>query len=313
MTRKQLLDYTAYIAVRCVICLIQMLSLQASASVARWLAYVACDLLRLRKQVVKENLRHAYPGLDKYAERKIVRGMWEHLFLMMFEIAHSPRKIHLTNWNQYINPVNKRLLVKYLLDDRPTVLLAGHYGNFEFAGYLTCLFGFPLTTVARPLDNPYLHEYVNRWRSSTGQRMLPKVGSAPQVQELLDSGGTLAILGDQNAGPKGCWVDFMNRPASCHKAIALFTLSSNAPMLVVSARRTGGPFMFDIETVDCLDPDSCDPSLLGVRPLTQWYNRHLEDIINQLPDQYWWVHRRWKKPSARVQRHLERQRMKSAA
>lgn len=313
MRLKQIRDYAVYLAVRCLICVIQSLSLEACASLARGLAYLASDLLRLRKQVVKENLRHAYPGLDGRREREIIRGMWQHLFLMLFEIAHSPRRIHLTNWSNYINGVNRRLLVKYLLDDRPTVLLTSHYGNFELAGYLTCLFGFRLATVARPLDNPYLHEYVNRWRSSTGQQMLPKNGSAPQIQHLLEQGGTLAILGDQNAGRKGCWVEFMNRPASCHKAIALFTLTSGAPMVVVYARRTGGIFEFDIATVDCLDPQTCDPALLGVLPITGWYNRHLEEIINAQPEQYWWVHKRWKKPPPQVLKQLQRTRARAAA
>ena len=313
MSRQKLLHYAEYLAVRCLMCVIQALSLETCASLARVLAWLAADLLRLRKQVVKENLRHAYPKLDGREERAIVRDMWEHLFLMLFEIAHSRRRIHLSNWRDYISPVNRELLVKYLLDDRPTVLLAAHYGNFELAGYLTCLFGFPLTTVARPLDNPYLNDFVNEWRGTTGQRMLPKVGSAPQVQALLDEGGTLALLGDQNAGRKGCWVEFMNRPASCHKAIALFTLSSKAPMLVVSARRIGGPFKFEIATIDCVDPETCDPALLGVQPLTQWYNCHLEAIINREPSQYWWVHRRWKTPPANVQKAWDQRHLPTAA
>jgi len=297
--------YAEYLAVRVVICVIQALSLDTCAALARFLGWLASDLLRLRKGVVKENLRAAYPGLGKHAERRIIRGMWEHLFLMVFEIAHTQRRIRLENWREYITPVNHRLLVEHLLDERPVVLLSAHYGNFELAGYLTCMFGFPLTTVARPLDNPYLNEFINRWRGSSGQQMLPKKGSAPQIQQLLDSGGTLAILGDQNAGPKGCWVEFMNRPASCHKAIALFTLSSGAPLLVVYARRIGGPLEFQIETVACVDPEDCDPALLSVRPLTEWYNQHLEAVIDQGPEQYWWVHRRWKEPPERVRRKWE--------
>ena len=66
-------------------------------------------------------------------------------------------------------------------------------------------------------------------------------GLAAQVQAVLDSGGALALLGDQSAGPKGCWVEFLGRPASCHKALALFTLSGGAPMLASYARRTTAP------------------------------------------------------------------------
>ena len=120
----------------------------------------------------------------------------------------------------------------------PDGLVTGHYGNFEIAGYVLGMFGFPSFTIARKLDNPYLDRFVNQFRGSTGQFILPKQGCAPQVEAILQMGGILSLLGDQHAGDKGCWVEFLGRPASCHKAVALFTITSGAPLIVsVSASR----------------------------------------------------------------------------
>jgi KDO2-lipid IV(A) lauroyltransferase len=213
---------------------------------------------------------------------------------MVAEIAHAYRKIHETSFHRYVSFTDKPRLVRYLLDPRATVLVTGHYGNFEVAGYVLGMFGFPSFTIARVLDNPHLNRFVNRFRGSTGQYILPKQGCAPQVEAVLAAGGTLSLLGDQHAGDRGCWVDFLGRPASCHKAVALFTLTSGAPQIVCYLRRKSGPLQFEIGVVDVADPATWDGKLAGVKPLTRWYNEKLEAMILEAPEQYWWVHRRWK-------------------
>jgi KDO2-lipid IV(A) lauroyltransferase len=213
---------------------------------------------------------------------------------MVCEVAHIPRKIHNTNWRRHVTMHRKRELVARLLETRSNVLVTGHFGNFELAGYFAGLLGFPTFTVARPLDNPHLDKFVNDFRGAKGQYILPKQGSAPQVEAVLDRGGIFSLLGDQHGGKKGCWVEFLGRPASCHKAIALFPLLHGAPLLVCYARRTTGPMQFEIGMRDAADPRTWDEALEGVKPLTQWYNRALGELILENPDQYWWLHRRWK-------------------
>jgi KDO2-lipid IV(A) lauroyltransferase len=294
------MDWLVYVLIRVFICVLQCLPLEVCHRISRVLAWVATDLVRLRYRVVQDNLRHAFPDGDDGSRHQFIRRMWEHLFLMVAEVAQARRRIHENSFEQYVRFTDKPLLVRYLLDPRPTVLVTGHYGNFEVAGYVLGMFGFPSFTIARRLDNPYLDRFLNDFRGSTGQYILPKQGCAPQVAAILASGGTLSLLGDQHAGPKGCWVEFLNRPASCHKAVALFTLSSGAPQLVCYVRRLGQPMKFEIGVVGVADPQSMDPQLAAVKPLTRWYNERMEDMILGAPEQYWWVHRRWKgQPPAR--------------
>lgn len=294
MRLRPVVDWLVYFLIRVVICVVQTLRIETCQTGARWLAVLATDMIKLRYGVVDDNLRHVYPDWDSERRRRLIRRMWEHLFLMVAEIAHAPRKLHEANYQQYVVFRNKPLVVRYLLDPRPTVIVTGHYGNFEIAGYVLGLFGFPSFTIARRLDNPYLDRFVNHFRGLKGQFILPKIGSAPQVERVLAAGGTLSLLGDQHAGDKGCWVDFLGRPASCHKAVSLFTLTSGAPELVAYVRRLDRPMRFEIGVVDVVDPRTMDKSLMGVKPLTQWYNQRLEEMIRAAPSQYWWVHRRWK-------------------
>lgn len=294
MNCKKLMDGLVYLLVRMVVCALQTLRIETCQVVARTLAYVACDLIGFRSKVVDENLRTAFPHLDASQRRELARAMWEHLLIMVCEIAQAPRKIHRNNWHSFVTFERKSELVRYLLDPRPMVMVSGHFGNFEIGGYFAGLLGFPSYTVVRPLDNPYLDRFVRRFRAANGQFILPKQGSAGPIDDVLKAGGLLVVLGDQSAGPKGCWIDFFGKPASYHKAIALFPLISGAPLLIVYSIRSGKPLQFELGLCDVADPKTLGAGLQGVAPLMQWYNDALEKLVRRTPAQYWWVHRRWK-------------------
>jgi KDO2-lipid IV(A) lauroyltransferase len=293
------LDWLVYFVVRILICLVQALPIDRCHGLARRLAVLMADVLHLRERVVEENLRQAYPQWTSHERRAVTRRMWEHLFLMVCEVAHAPRKIHETNWRDFVTFVGARQLASALLDPRPVVLVSGHFGNFEMVGYISGLLGYATYSIARPLDNLYLQRFLGEFRGATGQFMLPKKGSAKQVQAVLDTGQTLALLGDQHAGRKGCWVDFFGKPTSCHKAVALLSLGSRAPLIVGYVRRLGRPMNFEMVVTGVADPADSRGMSLGVSELTQWYNLHLEQIIRIAPEQYWWLHRRWKQPPPR--------------
>jgi KDO2-lipid IV(A) lauroyltransferase len=291
-------DYLVYLVVRGFVCLVQCLRLETCEEIAGWLGWLAQDVLRIRRRVVEENLRHAFPDRTDAWRNDLARRMWRHLFLMVTEIAHTSRKIHPNNWRDHVSLRDADVIMRGLYEDRPLLLVTGHYGNFETSGYMLGLYGFKTYVVARTLDNPFLDRFVNQFRASRGQRILPKQGSVAEIEKLLAENGALAVVADQHAGPKGCWVDFFGRPASAHKAIALFSLQHSAPMVVTYARRTGGMLQYEVGSSGSLDPrdvTASDP----VRFMTEWFTRRLEEIIREEPSQYWWIHRRWKdKPAA---------------
>ena len=288
------LDRLAYGAVRVVICVIQALPRSTCERGARKLSALLANRLRIRRTVVRDNLRMAFPAMTAEERRRTARGMWEHLLLMVVEIAHANRVIHKTTWRRHLRIHGMEEIVRTLWLERPKVILSGHYGNFELAAYLFGLFGLRIFSVARELDNPHLDRFVTEFRESRGQRILPKKGSAPDVAQVLDEHGAIGLLGDQAAGPKGCWVDFFGRPASVHKAIGVFALSASAPVIVCSATRRGGLFDYDLRVEGIADPALGTAETASLRDLSQWYTSLLERAIRREPAQYWWVHRRWR-------------------
>lgn len=293
-------DWIAYIALRLVVLLITVIPIERCDRLCRLLAWLLTTRVKLRRGLVTDNLRLIFPHWSANSSDAVQREMWRHLLLMACEIAHAPRRIHRENWYEHFRIPDRAGILRVVLDLRPKVLVSGHFGNFELAGFLTGLFGIATTTIARPLDNGFIHDFVNRFRSMGGQHFLPKTGSSREIESLLQNGGALALLADQYGGPRGCWVDFLGHPASCHKALALFTLSSGAPMMVCSNTRTDKPLCFELNVLGVADPATPEcPS--AVQSLTRWYNACLEDAIRAQPEQYWWVHRRWRgEPPRRV-------------
>lgn len=310
--RQTVIDYSAYLVLRVFIAAVQALPPRACESIAGGLASLFNTVFPLRKRVLRDNLRIAFPEFSSAEQKRVAWGMWRHLFLMVMEIAHTPRKLHRTNWRELVHIPQVETIIRTMYTERPAVVISGHYGNFELGGYLMGLFGFPTHTVARKLDNPYVDRFVNEFRGRTGQHMLPKQGSGEMIEELLDGGGALTLLGDQAAGDRGCWAPFFGKPASTHKAVALFSLSFSAPTMVVGVRRKNRMLRYEIDVADVVDPAADDFTHAGVQPMTEWYTDCLEGLIRLAPDQYWWVHRRWKgNPPEKVLRRLER-RMKAA-
>ncbi len=287
-------DALAYGAVRVLICVVQSLPRSACERFARASADILANRVKIRRSVVRDNLRQAFPDWTAAQSRDAARGMWEHLLLMVIEIAHAERVIRKTTWRRHLRFHGMEAMVRLLWSDRPKVILSGHYGNFELAAFLFGVFGFRIYSVARELDNPLLDRFVTRFRESRGQRILPKKGSAPDVALVLEDNGAIGLLGDQAAGPRGCWVDFFGRPASVHKAIGVFALSSSAPIMVCSATRHRGLFDYDLRVDGIADPAAGGPEVADVKAISQWYTSLLEMAIRRAPAQYWWVHRRWR-------------------
>src|SRR5581483_10062499 len=243
--RSRIADYGVYLVVRLFVCVIQILTVKASCAVADALAWLAYRVDRRHRSVALENLRLAFA--DRYTEAQrdvIVRAVYRHFCRLLIEIIHLPRRLHVTNWREYFDLSTARSVVDRLLSDRPLMIVTGHFGNWEMAGYVIGLLGFTSYAVARPLDNPYLDDFLRRFREKTGQKLLAKKGDLDQMQEILSKNGVIATLADQDAGQRGLFVDFFGRPASTHKAIALLSLEHRVPLAVVLSPNVGAPLCY---------------------------------------------------------------------
>jgi KDO2-lipid IV(A) lauroyltransferase len=291
--RSKLLDFLVYIVIRCVACALLSLSFEMACSFSRFLAWLAYRVDKRHRLVARENLEKAFPGRYSAAEiDEMVRAVYRHFSRLLMEILFIPRKLHPANWRQHIEFHDTSELVNALLSGRPLLIVTGHFGNWELAGYTLGLFGFTTHAIARPLDNPYLDDYLRAFRERTGQKILAKHGDFDQMQHVLESGGVLATLADQDAGPRGVFVNYFGRPASTHKAVALMAIEYNVPMIVCGAPFYDGKY--HVLPAKLIDPAAYGRTPDAVKAITQQFTSDLESIVRRYPEQYFWLHRRWK-------------------
>jgi KDO2-lipid IV(A) lauroyltransferase len=300
--RNPLLDYLVYLAVRGLVCAVQAMPPAWAFKLAAALARVAYRVDRRHREVAADNLRHAFPELAADPARldRLVRATYAHFLRVVVEIVLLPRKLHVGCWRRYASMPAGRRLMGPLLSDRPLLLVTAHFGNWEIAGYMLGAIGFRTYAIARVLDNPHLERFLRRFRQATGQTIVAKTNDFERLTAALRAGGKVATLADQDAGPRGVFVDFFGRPASAHKAVALMALEFDAVMAVIGVPRVGEPMHYAVTCEDVIDPREYAERPDAVRAITQRYHAALERLIRRHPEQYFWLHRRWKtRPAAR--------------
>lgn len=295
--RSRAVDYAVYVAVRLLVCLVQALSWSAALGLGRLLARAAWFVGRRYRLVAEKNLRHAFADLDATAIDRLTRAAYRHLADMVVEILRLPRVLHAHNIAQYVEyarPDDYDRALRLVRSGRPVLILLGHFGNWEIFSYVTGLLGFHSHVVARRLDNPYLDRFVSRFRQRTGQRILDKNQDYERIQAVLAQGGILGVLGDQDAGARGLFVRFLGRPASTFKSIALLSLAYAAPILVMGAARIAEPMKYRVYFEDAIFPEEYAALPNAAHAITQRYTDALERMVHRHPEQYFWLHSRWK-------------------
>ncbi len=307
MTLRDVRYRVEYVLFRLVACFIEVLSVRQTISLARagaWLMTHVAPRKLSRYHVASDNIRTAF-GADlttAQVEQHIYR-MWVHLIRLVVETIQLPRKMNLRNFRQSLVFRDRDAVVKVLCSGRPVFLLGGHFGSWELAVATFGMFGFPLGVVVRQLDNPYLNAWFQKSREQTGHKLYMKSGGFDGMVKLVQAGGHLALLMDQDAGRRGVFADFFGKPASTFKSIALMALEHQAILVVGYGMRLPDDLLeapwarFEIGCEEIIDTTQI-VARDEVKEITQRFTSALERSIRRAPEQYFWVHRRWKTDSA---------------
>jgi len=292
--RQHLIWYLQYAALRLVEMALQCFPIETNLRTARLAGDLLYRLDKKHRERALENLRASFPGASEAALRRTARRSCEHLVMVGAEVLCLPRLMQFNRFLDYVDISQCLPSFQRVAGGQPALLVTGHFGNWEMVGYAMAAMGFPPTSVARPLDNPYLNEYILRLRERTGQKILFKEGMTAEALADLRRGRPLGFIADQDAGRRGFFVDFFGRKASAYKSIAYLAMEENVPLFVGGAYRLGNRFRYRLVMVDAIDPADYPKSLDGALAITQRYTAAIERTVRLAPDQYLWVHRRWK-------------------
>jgi len=240
------------------------------------------------------NLKLAFPDWTKRQRRAALRGMVRQLGWMGAEFALFPRYTK-QNIDRVVLLDGFENFASAQARGKGVLFLTGHMSAWELAPFAQALFGHPLHFLVRPIDNPSVDALVTKYRCGSGNLPIEKNQSARTVLKVLAGNGTVGILADQNTLPvEGVFVDFFGVPACTTAGLARFALHTGAAVVPgflhwdKTIRKYRLCFEPQVELIRSGDESS------DIRENTQRFTLVIENYVRRYPDQWLWVHRRWK-------------------
>jgi len=287
-------DYLFYLFVRVIALFIQMSNVNTSLRTARFLGRCLYYIYHRGRLRAMENLRLSYPEKSLAWLEHTTRRSFEHIVMLAFDVLYTTRLIRLSTWMNYVEFDQISEPLQLMVQSRGVIMVTGHFGNFEVLGYALAVLGLESYSIARPIDNPYINKYLLGVRERQGQIIIDKKGATNDMLAILDSGAILSFIADQNAGRKGIFVDFFGRKASTYKSIGLLAMQYDLPIIVGYARRLHDRYRFEMGYQRIIKPEDWKPRDDPLSWITAEFTKGIEEFIRADPEQYWWVHRRWK-------------------
>ena len=288
---KRWLEYAAvWLALKMLGALPRSVARSAAAVLAR-LIYALQPKLR---RTAEFNLRLAFPERSDTQRRALARSMVRNLGWMAAEFSRFPRYTRENIVDVLILDGHENFL-EGQRRGKGVLYLTGHIGAWEFSSFAHALYGYPLHYMARPLDNARVDALVNQYRSLSGNQPIFKNESARALLKTLRESGTVGILADQNTMPEeGVFVDFFGKTACATSGIARVALHTDAAVVPGYAYWDESIARYRLRfepPVELIRTGNTEQDVLAN---TQKFAKVIEQIIRKYPDQWVWVHARWK-------------------
>ncbi|MFQ5735637.1 MAG: lysophospholipid acyltransferase family protein [Thermodesulfobacteriota bacterium] len=258
----------------------------------RALGRLVCRLDKKRALVARENIRRAFPEMADAEVDRIASEVFANLGAMLFEFMRIPW-LGKGSLGPLVEFEGMEHFTRAAQKNKGVILVTAHFGNWELMAAAVGMFIHPVDIVARDLDHPALEEFVSWVRQRAGNRIVSKSRAMRKLLKSLSNGGVVGILLDQNvARREGVFVDFFSTPACTNKGPALLAAASGAPMVPIFNVPEGNGYRIIIqeEIEMAMTGDKEQDAVTNTARCTE----AIEQMIRAHPEQWFWVHRRWK-------------------
>ena len=258
------------------------------------LARLAFHLRPTLRRTAVINLRLAFPDLSEAERRRILRSMVRQVGWMAGEFAQFPR---------YTRERIERIVVLDGFENfdaahrlgKGVLFITGHASAWELVPFSQAFYGYPLHFLVRPLDNSRVDALVNRYRCLSGNTPIEKNKSARAMLQTLRAGGTVGVLMDQNTTPEeGVFVDFFGVPACTTSGIARIALRTEATVIPGFLFWDEQKRKYRLRFEPAIEIQRTGNEENDIRENTARFTRAVEDYIRRHPEQWLWVHKRWR-------------------
>lgn len=234
------------------------------------------------------------PELSEAERNRTLRGSFQNLARLLVEFSHFP-DLHKANISQFVIHDGLENYHEAVRRGRGIIFMTAHFGAWELSSFAHSIYGYPLKFVVRPVDNARVDALITHYRTLGGNVPIHRRSAGRDILNALRNNEAVGILFDQNTtSDEGVFVDFFGIPAATTTAIAAFALRTGAAVLpgflIWDEQMRKHRLRFDapVQLVDTGDLAK------DVVQNTKAFNKILEGYIRKYPDQWLWIHRRWK-------------------
>jgi KDO2-lipid IV(A) lauroyltransferase len=271
----------------------QILGLRLSRNISPVLAALFYYLIPIRKTTVLENLRNAFPDYSEQKIREIAFGNYKSFAITLIEIlclSHTSKN----DIEKKVNCKNPDMVIESYNENKGVILLSAHFGNWEYmATSMGVQLNIPLAVVVKNQRNPYVTEWMNRIRTKWNNTIVPLGISIREVYQTLKMKQIVAIVADQRGPEDSIKVIFFGRNISVHTGPASLSLKTGAPILYgISVRQKD--YSYETTFTEISKENLSGSHEEKVKQLSQRHMSYLEDYVRKYPEQWLWMHKRWK-------------------
>jgi len=274
------------------------------AALPLWLALRAGELGALlgylldvpHRRIGMRNLGIAFPERSRRERRRILRGSFLNLGRMAAELAHLPR-LSTEQLRDMVRFEDEAWWKEAVGWERSTgvLVLSGHFGNWELLVFAHGMRGHPVHMVHRAIANPLVDRWLNALRARAGTRMIRKNAGAGGVLHALRERALLVLPIDQNSTRGlGVFVDYFRLAASTNAGMARIALRTDAPIVPAFIVREGRSARHRVHVLPILEVERTGDAQEDVRRNTQRFTAVFEEMVRRYPEQWLWMHKRWK-------------------
>jgi len=259
-----------------------------------WLLYV-CD--RPHRQVGLLNLSFAFPDKSEDERRAILRESLRNLGRLVAEFCHLST-LTKENIEERVRPAHPEQWKAIVSKCKETgaLILTGHFGNWELSAYAHAYYGFPLHIVHRRLRNPLIDDVIVSIREQCGNKVIRKTTAGIEVFRAIKQKAFVVAAVDQNAsGRMGVFVPFFSHLASTSSGLAGLALASGVPVIPAFLVREHGSWRHRLEVLPPVEPVRTGNQESDLRETTAKFTAVFQQIVEQYPDHWLWIHKRWKR------------------
>jgi KDO2-lipid IV(A) lauroyltransferase len=271
----------------------RLLGLKLSRKFAAILALVFFYLIPIRKKVVFNNLKIAFPENDMRTNKKLAFRIYLSFAITLVEILSLPymKRDELFYAVECSNP---ELIVEKFKEGKGVILLSSHFGNWEFGAIsIGIQIQRPFSVIVKPLRNPLVYEWMNKARTKFGNEVVPLGISIRKTYQTLKEKKIVAMVADQRGPAEGVRVDFFGKKVSVYTGPAALAIKTGAPLICGIAVRDKD-YNYKMALVEISQQNLPDGDEEKILEISRRYTSYLEKIIRENPEQWLWMHNRWK-------------------